>query len=72
MMQLTEYSVCFIKATQDKLVGIMGTYIDDIVLAQDSKLESSDKITQERFQSKPREYDKFTYAGIKITNEGPD
>lgn len=46
--------------------GLTGASVDDTIGGGDMQFESQSKITGERFQSKPREYDQFQVAGIQI------
>lgn len=56
----------FFKAVHGKLKGVVGTYVDDTLCAGDPVFEKESRITEKKFESKEREYEKFTFAGIQV------
>lgn len=49
-----------------KLSGLAESYVDDILHAGDKKFEEHTNITLEKFESRDRVMDRFTFAGIEI------
>ncbi len=56
----------FFKVVHGKLAGITGAYVDDTLGAGDEDFQKESEKTQEKFESKPREFDNFVFAGIEI------
>ena len=56
----------FFRRDGDSLSGVTGVYVDDQIHAGSPKFEEESRLTEQRFQSKPREYDNFKFAGIQI------
>ena len=56
----------YIKRTHDELEGMVGAYVDDSIGTGTKQFEEYSKLTEQRFQSKPRETQRFTFAGIEI------
>ena len=48
------------------LAGLTGAYVDDSIGTGTAEFEKHSEKTQERFDSKPREFNNFTFAGIQI------
>lgn len=56
----------FFKLIQGQLGGLSGTYVDDGIHAgNEDFLKECDK-TQEKFKSRARELDNFTFSGIQL------
>lgn len=56
----------FFKLIRGQLSGLSGTYVDDgIHTGDDAFLKDCDK-TQAKFQSREREFNNFTFAGIQV------
>lgn len=56
----------FFKLVQKKLQGLMGTYVDDSLLAGDDEFLKLSEKTIEKFESKEREFDNIRFAGVYI------
>ena len=56
----------FFKVIHDELSGITGAYVDDTIGAGTPAFENTSRLTEQRFQSKEREFDSITFAGIEI------
>ena len=52
-------SALFFKTVHGKLCGILGSYVDDTITAGDVEFQEESKITENKFESKKREYGKF-------------
>lgn len=60
----------FFKCIDAQLRGIIGTYVDDTISAGSTEFDMESKITEEKFESKIREYDNFKFAGMEIETRG--
>ena len=56
----------YIRRIHDELEGLVGAYVDDSIGTGTTDFENESRITEKKFQSKPREMDRFTFAGIEI------
>lgn len=56
----------FFKTVNEKIAGLMGTYVDDIIAGGDSQFELASEKTSERFESKPKEFENFRFAGVYV------
>lgn len=57
----------FFKSVQGRLSGVTGVYVDDSLSAGNNDfLQDTDK-TQAKFESREREFDNFTFAGVEVT-----
>jgi hypothetical protein len=66
MESTTRDPALFFKSIEEKLSGLCATYVDDILHAGDQKLVELSKITQRRFQCRPREWNNVQIAGVEI------
>ena len=62
---IEDYSFFFKKA-RGKLIGLMGTYVDDIISAGSDQFRKDTEVTASKFECKEREYDSFRFAGVYI------
>ena len=56
----------FFKMVNGQLAGMTGAYVDDSIGTGTPDFERESEKTQERVESKPREFDNFTFAGIQV------
>lgn len=56
----------FFKSVGGKLSGLCATYVDDSLHAGDKAYCNLAKVTEEKFECKPREYDKMQFSGGEI------
>jgi hypothetical protein len=56
----------FYEADEGKLEGLNATYVDDSIAAGTLEFLAQMKMTEQTFQSKPRQYDNFRYNGLLI------
>lgn len=56
----------FYKVVHGKLTSVIGTYVDDTLCAGNPNFEEDAKITEQRFDCKPKEYERFTFAGMQV------
>lgn len=56
----------FIKKERAKLMGLMGTYVDDTISAGSPELEELNKKKEQKFESKAKEYYNFRLAGVYV------
>lgn len=54
-----------------KLIGITGNYVDDNINAGNDKFQKESKITLEKFESKPRTFDTFSFFGTQVSTIKP-
>lgn len=66
MRTATSDMALFFKAAQGRLSGIMGTYVDDTVSVGTSSFLKASKATDDRFETKQREFDNTRFAGVYI------
>lgn len=59
-------SSLYVKRKEAKLKGLMGTYVDDCLNAEDIEYEKLIKLTLSEFDSKPRVYDSFDLFGKQL------
>lgn len=62
---LEDYSFFFKKARK-QLIGLMGTYVDDVITAGAAEFEKQSEATSKKFECKAREYDSFRFAGVYL------
>lgn len=62
---VADYSFFFKKA-RGKLLGLMGTYVDDTITSGSETFEKETELTSKKFECKKKEYDNFRFAGIYI------
>lgn len=62
---VADYSF-FFKMVRGKLMGLMGTYVDDTISAGTEDFEKHTNITESKFESKPTEFDNFRFAGVYV------
>lgn len=62
---VSDYSF-FFKTIRGKLLGLAGTFVDDIICAGSNEFEKDTMSTAKRFECKPKEYDTFRFAGVYI------
>lgn len=60
----------FFKFKNDRLIGITGNYVDDNVNAGDQEFQHETLTTLEKFDSKPRVFDNFSFFGTQIKTVG--
>lgn len=66
-MSRTALDIClFFKHINGKLAGLSGYYVDDNISTGTEKFEKLTRETEKRFDSKPRTYNSFKFAGIEI------
>ena len=71
MDQVTGDFSLFFKKLKDKLIGLSGTYVDDILPIGDRTFRDSTSATTGRtFDSKPDRYAPFTFTGVEISRKG--
>lgn len=70
MKQISVDPACFTKMTQEELSGIVKTYTDDTIATRKEGFKEKSKLTEMKFDTKPRTYNCFTFAGILIQREG--
>lgn len=68
--QLYGYLACFIKKTQWKLSGVVDSYVEDTISIGDRSFNEESKLTERVFESNPRTYISFVFAGIHIERHG--
>ncbi|MEM1283154.1 MAG: reverse transcriptase domain-containing protein [Chlamydiota bacterium] len=56
----------FFKLAHNKLCGLMGTFVDDSLLAGSEEFLGTTDLTLDRFESKKRELNNFRFAGIYL------
>lgn len=56
----------FFKIVRGKLQGMIGTHVDDTISAGTGFFADKSRITERQFESKVRQYDSFTFAGIQV------
>lgn len=56
----------FFKCIDGQPRGVIGTYVDDTISAGNKDFENETKITEQKCDSKNREYDNFKFGGIEI------
>ena len=70
MDQVTGDFSLFFKKLKDKLIGLSGTYIDDILRIGDRSFRDSKSATTSRtFDSKPDRFPPFTFTGVEISRK---
>lgn len=62
---LSDYSL-FFKRSRDELIGLSGTYVDDIISAGTKQFEKNAEKTSQRFDCKKKVYGSFRFAGIYV------
>ena len=64
-----DFSLFFYRVGQ-RLAGISGTYVDDILRAGDDKFkEKSTKLTHETFDAKELKFNQFSFTGLQFTGD---
>lgn len=56
----------FFKTVRNQLSGLTGVYVDDSIHAGDVTFFKETDKTMAKFESRPRDMDKFTFAGIEV------
>lgn len=56
----------FFKIVRGKLQGMIETHVDDTIGAGTGRFADESRITERQFESKARQYDSFTFAGIQV------
>ena len=56
----------FFKMVNGKLPGVTGAYVDDTIRTGTDEFTKESGKTGRRFESKPRKFDNFTFAGIQV------
>ena len=59
----------FFKSAHGKLCGLMGTYVDDSLLAGNHQFVQHTNKTLQKFDSKDREFDNTRFAGVYINTQ---
>lgn len=57
----------FFKGLKGKLSGLTGVYVDDTLGAGNDVFLKEANMTQEKFESRAREFDNFTFAGMEVS-----
>jgi len=56
----------FSKCIDNKLAGLIGTYVDDSLICGNKEFEDLSKITLAKFESRERDYDNTKFAGFQV------
>ena len=56
----------YIKLCNGQFSGLLGSYVDDCLLGGDEEFQNLTEKTLERFDSRPREWDKVEFLGVSI------
>jgi Reverse transcriptase (RNA-dependent DNA polymerase) len=59
----------FTKHVGSELCGIAGTYVDDSLLSGNADFLKLSDMSQQKFNSRERQFDHFTFAGVDISTE---
>jgi hypothetical protein len=57
------------KHVDSELCGIAGTYVDNYLLSGDSDILKLSDISRQKFDSRERQFDNLTFAGVDISTE---
>lgn len=60
----------FVTCVHGKLSGMIGTYVDDMIMAGDDEFQNESMVTGQVFKTKQSELDSFTLARITVKKEG--
>lgn len=69
MHPLTRDLAYFIKCVYVKLGDLIGTYVDDTIVAGSDDFQKECQITERKFKAKEKELDSSPFSGIKIRKE---
>jgi hypothetical protein len=59
----------FTMHVDSELCGIAGTYVDDSLLSGNADFLKLPDMSQQKFDSRERQFDNFTFAGVDISTE---
>lgn len=62
----------FFKNNNRRLLGIPARYVDDTISAGNESHEREGDSTKNKFETKPRRYDHFKFAGMEILTPPDD